>query len=44
MIAELLRQGVSQAQIAKIFKVNRNTVGKFIRDHQLLTAVAGNPD
>ena len=43
VISELLRQGVSQAQIARIFKVNRNTVGKFIRDHQLPINPAAQP-
>ncbi|MGN1306465.1 MAG: recombinase family protein, partial [Faecousia sp.] len=34
-ISELLRQGVSKTTIAKIFKVNRNTVSKFISDNNL---------
>lgn len=32
VISELLIQGVSKSQIARIFKVNRNTVYKFIQD------------
>ena len=32
-IQVLLEQGVSKTQIAKIFKVNRNTVYKFIDEH-----------
>ncbi len=35
VIAELLIQGVSKSQIARIFKVNRNTVYKFIQDKDL---------
>jgi len=35
VISELLIQGVSIVQIAKIFKVNRNTVSKFIKDKAL---------
>lgn len=35
-IAELLEQGISQSQIARIFKVNRMTVSKFIKDKQLI--------
>ncbi|MCR5610621.1 MAG: master DNA invertase Mpi family serine-type recombinase [Clostridiales bacterium] len=35
VISELLIQNVSKVQIAKIFKVNRNTVYKFIRDKGL---------
>ena len=35
VIEELLKQGVSRVQIAKIFKVNRNTVSKFIKDKNL---------
>ncbi len=35
-IADLLNQGVSQSQIARIFKVNRMTVAKFIRDNQIV--------
>lgn len=35
-IAELLEQGISQSQIARIFKVNRMTVSKFIKDRQLI--------
>lgn len=35
VISELLIQGVPKSQIAKIFKVNRNTVYKFIRDNDL---------
>lgn len=34
-ISDLLDQGVSQTQIAKIFKVNRMTVAKFINDNDL---------
>ena len=36
---ELLAQGVSRVQIASIFKVNRNTLSKFIRDNQLEQSV-----
>lgn len=35
VISELLIQGVPKTQIAKIFKVNRNTVSKFIIDNNL---------
>ena len=35
-IADLLNQGVSQSQIARIFKVNRMTVAKFVRDNQIV--------
>lgn len=35
VISELLLQGVPKVQIAKIFKVNRNTVNKFIKDNNL---------
>jgi resolvase family site-specific recombinase len=35
VISELLIQGVPKTEIAKIFKVNRNTVSKFIQDNQL---------
>lgn len=35
IIRELLIQGVSQVEIAKIFKVNRMTVSKFILENQL---------
>ena len=35
-IVDLLNQGVSQSQIARIFKVNRMTVAKFVRDNQLV--------
>lgn len=35
-ISDLLNQGVAQTQIARIFKVNRMTVAKFIRDNNLL--------
>ncbi len=35
VISELLLQGVPKVQIAKIFKVNRNTVYKFIADKHL---------
>lgn len=35
VISELLIQGVPKTQIAKIFKVNRNTVSKFIEDNKL---------
>lgn len=35
VIRELLSQNVTQTQIAKIFKVNRNTVAKFISDNNL---------
>ena len=31
VISELLIQGVPKSQIARIFKVNRNTVSKFIK-------------
>ena len=34
-IRELLLQGVSKTQIARIFKVNRMTVSKFISDNNL---------
>ena len=34
-IRELLIQGVSQTEIARIFKVNRMTVSKFINDNNL---------
>ena len=34
VIEELLKQGVSRVQIAKIYKVNRNTVSKFIKDNK----------
>ena len=34
-ISDLLDQGVSQSQIAKIFNVNRMTVAKFIKDNQI---------
>jgi DNA invertase Pin-like site-specific DNA recombinase len=43
VISELLRQGVSKAQIAKIFKVNRNTVSKFIVDNSLPLLEINNP-
>ena len=32
VISELLRQGVKKTEIARIFKVNRNTLSKFIID------------
>ena len=35
VISELLLQGVPKVQIARIFKVNRNTVNKFIADNSL---------
>ena len=35
-IQELLLQGVPQVQIAKIFKVHRMTVARFIKDNDLL--------
>ena len=35
VISELLIQGISKVQIAEIFKVNRNTVSKFIKDNKL---------
>ena len=35
-IQDLLDAGVSQVKIAKIFKVNRNTVARFIRDQHLI--------
>lgn len=35
VISELLNQGVSKSKIAGIFKVNRNTVYKFINDNNL---------
>lgn len=35
VISELLKQGVPKSTIAKIFKVNRNTVAKFITDNNL---------
>lgn len=34
-IRELLSQNVPKSQIAKIFKVNRNTITKFIKDNNL---------
>ncbi len=43
VISELLQQGVSQAEIARIFRVNRNTVSKFIRDHKLPISTAYKP-
>ena len=36
VISELLRQGVKKTEIARIFKVNRNTLSKFIIDKKLL--------
>ena len=36
VISELLLQGVPKTQIAKIFKVNRNTMSKFIKDNCLV--------
>lgn len=36
VISELLLQGVPKTQIAKIFKVNRNTISKFIKDKSLV--------
>ncbi len=36
VISELLLQGVPKTQIAKIFKVNRNTMSKFIKDNSLV--------
>lgn len=38
-IQELMLQGVPQTRIAKIFKVDRNTVAKFIREKGLLKGV-----
>ena len=35
VIIELLARGVPKMQIAKIFKVNRNTLNKFIKDNDL---------
>jgi len=35
-ISDLLTHGVSKVEIARIFKVNRNTVCKFIKDNNLL--------
>ena len=35
-IADLLDQGISQSQIARIFKVNRMTVARFIKNNQTL--------
>ncbi len=35
VISELLLQGIPKVQIARIFKVNRNTVNKFIADNSL---------
>ena len=35
VISELLMQGVSKVQIASIFKVNRNTLDRFIKDNSL---------
>lgn len=35
VIRELLAQNVTQTQIAKIYRVNRNTVAKFITDNNL---------
>ncbi len=40
VIRELLSQNVTQTQIAKIFKVNRNTVAKFILDNNLREKVS----
>lgn len=40
VIRELLSQNVTQTQIAKIFKVNRNTVAKFISDNNLREKVS----
>ena len=34
-ISELLIQGVPKVQIARIFKVNRNTLSKFINENDL---------
>lgn len=34
-ITDLLNQGVSQSQIARIFQVNRMTVAKFIKDNHI---------
>lgn len=36
VIAELLNQALTQVKIAKIFKVDRMTLAKFIRDNKLL--------
>ena len=41
VISELLIQGVPKTQIADIFKVNRNTVYKFIKDNNLPFTCAG---
>mgnify|MGYP004729500463 FL=1 len=35
MIRELVARGVSKSEIAKIFKVNRDTVSKFIKNNGL---------
>ena len=35
VISELLTQGVSKVQIAQIFKVNRNTVNRFVKDNNI---------
>ena len=35
VVSELLIQGVPKVQIAAIFKVNRNTVNKFVKDNGL---------
>ena len=40
-ISELLIQGVPKTQIAQIFKVNRNTVSKFIADNDLPLSALG---
>ena len=37
-IQELLNQGLPQTKIASIFKVDRMTVAKFIKDNELLVA------
>ena len=36
IIQDLLAQGVSQTKIAEIYKVNRMTVSKFIKDHGIM--------
>jgi len=36
-IREMLAAGMKQAQIARVFKVNRNTVAKFIKDNDIRT-------
>lgn len=36
LIMELLLEGTPKTQIAKLLKVNRNTINKFIKDNELL--------